>query len=485
MMAHAHVHSTRVAVQSPRRLLRDTLAACLAIRPGVTVVGKVAEADAIRALCELRRPDVVIVDAGCRLGEVALLMRSLLRSFPELSVIVTYGSASEDDVAAAVAAGIAALVPESHGLAAVLALLGRRRGLDTRPGRGGMTDRELEIVVLTGSGHSVPEIADLLGISSLRVENLKRSVYAKLDVSSGAQAVSRLSSLGMLDRRAQAPAQPRATAEGVGILTVVSGRDAAATERIAALLVASALPFVLVREPGPLSDQHWARWHRGPIVAVVVDPQPPDWDMVAELGVPAILVHTAPMGPPELAEALARGATAQVPADRLDAHFCDVLRMVGQGYLVVDSVPMRPVIGAVRARWDKDAPGGLGLPELTARESDVLCAVARGLSIRQAARLLGIAPKTVENVQTRLFRKLGVRNRSGALAVADAFGLVPESASADPEAAGAAGPASHPGLGHPGTAGRSGPIPAHPGAPGHPGTPLRGSRPLLVSKERV
>jgi hypothetical protein len=28
-------------------------------------------------------------------------------------------------------------------------------------------------------------------------------------------------------------------------------------------------------------------------------------------------------------------------------------------------------------------------------------------------------------VQTRLFRKLGVRNRSGALAVADAFGLLP------------------------------------------------------------
>ena len=30
----------------------------------------------------------------------------------------------------------------------------------------------------------------------------------------------------------------------------------------------------------------------------------------------------------------------------------------------------------------------------------------------------------MENVQTRLFRKLGVPNRSGALAVADAFGLL-------------------------------------------------------------
>ncbi len=429
-MAPAHATSTRVAVQSPRRLLRDTLAACLAIRPGVTVVGKVAEPGDIRALCDLRRPDVVIIDAGCRLGEIALLMRSLLRAFPELSVIVTYGTASEGDVAAAVAAGISALVPESHGLAAVLALLGRRRGLDPRSGRGGMTDRELEIVVLTGSGHSVPEIADLLGISPLRVENLKRSVYAKLDVSSGAQAVSRLSSLGMLDRRPGPAVPPRAASDGFPTLTVLAGRDPAVLQRLVAVLAAAGLPSLVVREPGPVADQHWASWHRGPIVAALVDPQPPDWDMAAELGVPAILVHTSAIGPTELAEALARGATAQLPAERLEADFCVVLRMVSLGYLIVDSRPMQPVIGAVRARWDKDAPGGAELPELTARESDVLGAVAQGLSIRQVARQLGIAPKTVENVQTRLFRKLGVRNRSGALAVADAFGLLPEHPSA-------------------------------------------------------
>jgi DNA-binding CsgD family transcriptional regulator len=73
-----------------------------------------------------------------------------------------------------------------------------------------------------------------------------------------------------------------------------------------------------------------------------------------------------------------------------------------------------------------DLPAGpVGLPELTSRESDILSSMAQGHSIRRTARALGIAPKTVENVQTRLFRKLGVRNRSGALAVADAFGLLP------------------------------------------------------------
>jgi DNA-binding NarL/FixJ family response regulator len=397
------------------------------------VVGKVAEPDAIFELCELRHPDVVIMDAGARLREISVRVEALTKRYPELNVIVTYRDASEQDLAAACRAGVTSLVPESKGLSAVLALLRRSRGRHAKDSPGGLTDRELELVVLTGSGHSVAEIASLLGISPLTVENLKRRVYAKLDVSSSVHAVAKAASLGMLEPQAtpeaaKRPPAPRRRppAEGDGVvLAVVSGQYCSALDQVVGALVSSPLPFVLVKEPGPVSDTHWARWHRGPIVAVLVDPVPQDWDMVAELGIPAILVHSKPLDPPELAEALACGASSLVSADRIEDHFLSVLRMVGQGYLVVDSMPMRPLIGAVRARWDERAPGRLELPELTARESDILRSLSRGHSIRQTARVLGIAPKTVENVQTRLFRKLGVRNRSGALAVADAFGLLP------------------------------------------------------------
>jgi two-component system, NarL family, nitrate/nitrite response regulator NarL len=433
MTAPAARVTVQVAVQSSRRLLRDTLSACLAVRPDITVVGKVAEPDAIFELCELRHPDVVILDAGSRLREISLRVAALTRRFPELNVIVTYRDASEQDLASACRAGVASLVPESKGLAAVLALLRRSRGRHAKDSPGGLTDRELELVVLTGSGHSVAEIAALLGISPLTVENLKRRVYAKLDVSSSVHAVAKAASLGLLEppaaeaRTRRRPAQPRRPpADGDSVvLAVVAGQYCSALDQVVSALVAAPLPFVLVRRPGPVSDTHWARWHRGPIVAVLVDPVAGDWDLVAELGVPAILVHSKPLDPPELAEALACGASSLVPGDRIDDHFLSVLRMVGQGYLVVDSMPMRPLIGAVRARWDERAPGRLELPELTARESDILRSLSEGHSIRQTARVLGIAPKTVENVQTRLFRKLGVRNRSGALAVADAFGLLP------------------------------------------------------------
>jgi DNA-binding NarL/FixJ family response regulator len=431
MPAHPARVTIKVAVQSPRRLLRDALAACMSIRPDVTVVGKVAEPGDLLDLCGLARPDVVVLDAGDALSECAVLVGRLTRRLPELNLIVTYRDAEEQDLAAACRSGVTSLVPESHGLAAVLALLQRRPGRHARHTAGGLTDRELELVVLSGSGHSVSEIATLLQISPDTVENLKRRVYAKMGVNSSAHAASRAASLGMLDQRPALPARRPAAADGeFPVLTVVCGQPSWAADEVAQFLVASRLPFVFIRKSEPVADSHWARWHRGPIVAALVDPLPADWDRVDELRAPAILVHSKPLDPAELAEALARGASSLVPADKIAEHFRSVLTMVGQGYLVVDSMPMRLLIGAAHARWDQRVPGSGDLPELTARETDILRSAAAGHSIRRTAQVLGIAPKTVENIQTRLFRKLGVRNRSGALAVADAFGLLPPAGSA-------------------------------------------------------
>lgn len=64
------------------------------------------------------------------------------------------------------------------------------------------------------------------------------------------------------------------------------------------------------------------------------------------------------------------------------------------------------------------------LPEISPRERDILQSIAHGDSVRETARNLGIMSKTVENTQTRLFRKLGVRNRINALAAARRLGLL-------------------------------------------------------------
>jgi HD-GYP domain-containing protein (c-di-GMP phosphodiesterase class II) len=62
--------------------------------------------------------------------------------------------------------------------------------------------------------------------------------------------------------------------------------------------------------------------------------------------------------------------------------------------------------------------------ELTAREVDVLVALARGQSMKQIARTLAIAPKTVDHHLQRIYPKLGVSTRAGATLVAMERGYV-------------------------------------------------------------
>ena len=64
------------------------------------------------------------------------------------------------------------------------------------------------------------------------------------------------------------------------------------------------------------------------------------------------------------------------------------------------------------------------MTDLTDREREILVSIAHGDTVTQTARRLGIATKTVENLQTRLFRKLGTRNRAETLVVAYRSGLL-------------------------------------------------------------
>jgi len=60
---------------------------------------------------------------------------------------------------------------------------------------------------------------------------------------------------------------------------------------------------------------------------------------------------------------------------------------------------------------------------LTEREIDVLRAIARGQSMKEIARALGISPKTVDNHTQNLYAKIGVKTRGGATLFAIEHGL--------------------------------------------------------------
>lgn len=63
-------------------------------------------------------------------------------------------------------------------------------------------------------------------------------------------------------------------------------------------------------------------------------------------------------------------------------------------------------------------------PSLTARERQVLCLISAGHTPRQAATMLRISPRTVENHKQQIFAKLDVHSQAQAVAHAVRLGLV-------------------------------------------------------------
>ena len=78
---------------------------------------------------------------------------------------------------------------------------------------------------------------------------------------------------------------------------------------------------------------------------------------------------------------------------------------VTRGKLVVRCEPLGDLF--VLSIW-KAGP----MDKLTAREREIVMAVSQGLSFKQAARKIGVAPSTVANHLYRVYRKLGVSSRT-------------------------------------------------------------------------
>jgi DNA-binding NarL/FixJ family response regulator len=414
----------RVIVQSTRRLVREALGAYLDGLPEFDLVGQTARLSALPELCALRRPDVAVADVGRLTVETVEALCALRASVPGTEIVLCYADMAPPALDAATRAGITALVPASRGLDVLLRVLRRvanpvRR---RRPDASALTRRELEIASLLGGGHNVPEMAALLGISPRTVENHKRRLYAKLGVGNSSQAVSRATDLGLLEPAgAPEPPLPRRAEPGRAPLVVAHGAPGPCLDQVALGLIDSGLPLVLSTTLAGLDRADWARWHRGPLTVVLVDPGPEEWTLPAMLAAPAIVVHSTGPDLAAVADALLHGAQALVRGAEARDDLAALLTLVGSGYFAMDAAHIDDLTD-----WLATAVAGRGsaVPALTTRERDILGSIAEGHTVLQTARCLGIAKKTVESTQARLFRKLGARNRAEALAMGHRLGLV-------------------------------------------------------------
>lgn len=120
--------------------------------------------------------------------------------------------------------------------------------------------------------------------------------------------------------------------------------------------------------------------------------------------------------------ALQAGACGYVLKSAADEDLVDACRAAVRGepflYAGVASTIVRDLLE--RQRRGEALPGGI----LTVREEEVVKLIAEGLTSREIARRLVIAPKTVERHRANLLAKLGMRDRTELTRYAIRAGLI-------------------------------------------------------------
>jgi DNA-binding NarL/FixJ family response regulator len=123
-----------------------------------------------------------------------------------------------------------------------------------------------------------------------------------------------------------------------------------------------------------------------------------------------------------LFEALRRGVTAYLSRSLNSSQLADALVQAGEGPPVVD--PNLATSVAMRAAYAWDGHGWPGSwLGLSRRQSDVLRLLTDGLSNQRIAEQLVVGEETVKTHLRHIYRKLGVKDRTQAVALALRQGL--------------------------------------------------------------
>jgi len=198
----------RVLLADDHPVVRGGLAALLASLPGVSVVGQAGTGRAAVSETALTRPDVVIMDLRMPELDGVEATRQIVRSHPEVAVLVLTMFDEDSMVSEALQAGargylvkgaeqeeierairtVAAggVVVSSEVAAALLGRLSRPAAALPFPQ---LTDREREVLDRMASGAGNATIAAALGLAPKTVGNHISSVFAKLAVGTRAQAI--------------------------------------------------------------------------------------------------------------------------------------------------------------------------------------------------------------------------------------------------------------------------------------------------------
>jgi DNA-binding NarL/FixJ family response regulator len=118
------------------------------------------------------------------------------------------------------------------------------------------------------------------------------------------------------------------------------------------------------------------------------------------------------------------GATGYILKDSMPEEFVGFIRQLRAGGSPISPVIARQLLKRFKPPALAPQSGQAEEAALSARESEVLCFIAKGFSFGEIARLLGVSPHTVTTHVKKIYQKLAVHSRGEAVYEASRMGLV-------------------------------------------------------------
>ncbi len=213
----------RVLIVEDHPVLRSVVRLACEASPNLEVVGEASGGHEALAACAALEPDVLVLDLSLPdLGGLEVAHRLRIGG-SEAKILVLTGRTDDQTLFEAIRAGVDGYLEKTTGLRFILdaiekvargarvftpdqergavSELGRmaRQAREASGLRENLTPRELEILGYVSYGLTVKQVATRLGLSPRTVETHIGKVYKKLGVSNRVQAVSRASSLGLIE----------------------------------------------------------------------------------------------------------------------------------------------------------------------------------------------------------------------------------------------------------------------------------------------
>ena len=202
----------RVVVADDHPVVRDGIVALLGAG-GFDVVGEAEDSERAIAVCEVRRPELLLLDYELPPGDAPTVIRALRGRQPTLRILVFTAFHDVERARTALDAGADGFVTKGlrgaaliDSLDRVLAgervvaaeiemLLGEAPEQARQP-----SERQRAVVEAVARGATNREIAEELGITERTVKYHLRAVFDRLGVSNRAEAVARAAVAGWLRR---------------------------------------------------------------------------------------------------------------------------------------------------------------------------------------------------------------------------------------------------------------------------------------------